>query len=57
MSEQNFTRLDFKNVGSLTPYDFEVFEEKLTKLLKEESIEANVYDSVTGNEMTVRNDG
>jgi uridine kinase len=48
--------LNLKNVEALCPYDFEVFEEKLRKLLKQEGIEANVYDSVTGNEMSVRND-
>ena len=55
MAVEGVMTLRFVNVGALTPYDFEVLEEKMRKLLNSEGIEANIYNSVTGNDMCVRN--
>jgi len=54
MSE--FMRIDWKNVKALTPADFEEIEDKIKELLHKEGFEADIYNSVTGNETTVRNE-
>jgi len=53
MSE--FMRIDWKNAEALTPADFEKIEDMIKELLHREGFEADIYNSVTGNEMTVRN--